>query len=157
MTDLSLSLHRLLDESAIRKLIARFAEAAIRADYDAFRSVWAPDATWTIGTPPKAHVEGLDAILGLFRRLRSEKDFFVQFALPGVIDIDGDTASASCVCYEAARGGDTVFYRTHCLVTDRLQRVGDGWLFTSRTFQYVWLDTSPFTGDGFDLPAAPTV
>jgi hypothetical protein len=85
------------------------------------------------------------------------KDFFVQFALPGVIDIDGDTATASCVCYEAARGGTTVFYRTHCLVTDRLQRAGDGWVFTSRTFQYVWLDTSPFTGDGFDLPPAPGV
>lgn len=156
MSDLSSSLQQLLDESAVRKVIARFADAAIRADYDAFRSVWAPGASWTIGTPPKAQAQGADDIVALYRRLRSNKDFFVQFALPGVIDVDGDTATASSVCYEAARGGTTVFYRTHCLVTDRLQRAGDGWVFTSRTFQYVWLDTSPFTGDGFELPAAPT-
>lgn len=155
MSDLSIPLRRLLDESAIRNVIARFADAAIRADYEAFRSVWALDANWTIGTPAKAQAHGVDDIVALYQRLRSNKDFFVQFALPGVIDIDGDTATASCVCYEAARGGTTVFYRTHCLVTDRLQRAGDGWVFTSRTFQYVWLDTSPFTGDGFDLPPAP--
>lgn len=153
MSDMQTSLNRLLDEAAIRKVTARFAEAAIRADYANFRSVWAENADWTIGTPPKAQAKGLDDIVALFRRLRGEKDFFVQYAIQGPIDIDGDTATTSCVCYEAARGGTTVHYRTHCIAIDHLKRAGDGWVFTSRTFQYLWLDTSPFTGDSFSLPA----
>ena len=34
---------------------------------------------------------------------------------------------------------------------DRLRRSGDKWVFTSRSFQYLWLDTSPFAGNGFPL------
>jgi len=45
------SLARLLDEESIRNATARFADAAIRAGYESFRSLWADDAEWTIGEP----------------------------------------------------------------------------------------------------------
>jgi hypothetical protein len=89
------------------------------------------------------------------RRLRTGRDFFVQFALPGVIDIDGDEATTRTLCHEAARGPGKTYYRNHCIASDRLRRAGDGWVFASRSFQYLWLDTSPFTGDAF--PLLPTV
>lgn len=153
MSDLQASIARLLDEANIRSLTARFADAAIRADYATFRSVWADDAVWTIGAPPKVQAKGADDIVALLRRLRSEKEFFVQFAVQGVIEITGDTATTSCVCHEAARGPGAVYYRNHCIAIDHLKRSGDSWVFTSRTFQYLWLDTSPFAGESFSLPA----
>lgn len=156
MSDLQASITRLLDEATIRSLTARFADAAMRADYDKFRSVWDDDATWTIGAPPKVQARGADDIVALLRRLRAEKEFFVQFAVQGVIEIDGDTATTSCVCHEAARGPGAVYYRNHCIAIDHLKRSGDSWVFTSRTFQYLWLDTSPFSGDSFLLPPLGT-
>lgn len=56
--------------------------------------------------------------------------------------------------HEAARGPGETYYRNHCISTDRLRRDGTRWLFTGRTFHYVWLDTTPPTGDGIALPTA---
>lgn len=151
MSDITTALSRLLDEADIRRVTAQFADAAMRADYDSFRSVWSEDAVWTIGVPPKVHATGADDIVAMLRRLRNEKEFFVQFAVQGVINIDGDTATTQCICHEAARGPGESYYRNHCIAIDRLHRSAKGWVFTSRSFQYIWLDTSPFGGTSFPL------
>jgi ketosteroid isomerase-like protein len=44
-------LEHLEDEAAIRDLVARFADAATRADYETVRSLFKPDAVFTIGEP----------------------------------------------------------------------------------------------------------
>lgn len=44
-------LQRLEDEAAIRDLVARFADAATRADNQAFAALWAPNATFVINNP----------------------------------------------------------------------------------------------------------
>ena len=93
----------------------------------------------------------MDDIVAMLRRVRAGRDFFVQFALPGVIEINGDEATTRTFCHEAARGPGKTYYRNHCIAFDRLRRAGDGWVFASRSFQYLWLDTSPFTGDAFPL------
>jgi SnoaL-like domain len=145
------ALSRLLDEAAIQRAIAHFADAATRADYDSFRALWSRDAKWTIGDPPRVHASGIDGIVAMLRKLRAGKEFFVQFAFPGVIEIDGDQATVRGVGHESARAPENVYYRNHYMVFDRLHREGDRWLFTSRTFTYIWLDTSPFEGQGFGL------
>ena len=141
-----------MDEAAIRNTIARFADSATRSDYEMFRSVWTNDAEFIIGEAPHGQsAAGADDIVAMLRRLRAGKEFFVQFAVPGVIEIDGDEATTRTFCQEAARGPGETYYRNHCVAFDRLRRSGDGWLFTSRSFQYLWLDTSPFAGTGFPL------
>ena len=143
---------RFMDEASIRNTVARFADSATRADYDSFRSVWAEDGEFAIGKAPHGQsASGADDIVAMLRRLRTGKDFFVQFALPGVIEIDGDEATMRCLCHEAARGPGETYYRNHCVAFDRLRRAGNDWVFTSRSFQYLWLDTSPYGGTGFPL------
>lgn len=99
----------------------------------------------------KVHASGVNDIVSMLRRLRDGREFFVQFAIQGVIDVDGDEATTSCVCHEAARGPGETYYRNHCISFDRLRRSGDGWVFAERRFEYLWLDTSPFAGDSFAL------
>ncbi|MEU5992761.1 nuclear transport factor 2 family protein [Spirillospora sp. NPDC047418] len=151
MTNTESALSRLLDESSVRDTITRFADAATRGDTDRFRATWADDAEWTIGE--RVHAVGVDDIVSTFRMLRDDRDFFVQFAVPGPIEIAGDEATTSIICHEAARGPGETFYRNHAVTADRLRRSEHGWVFTSRSFQYLWLDTSPFSGDSFPLPA----
>ncbi len=146
------SLQRVLDEASIRNTVARFADSATRADYDSFRATWAEDGEFVIGEAPHGQrATGVVEIVALLRRLRVGKTFFVQFALPGVIEIDGDMAATRTLCHEAARGPGETYYRNHCVAFDRLRRSGDDWVFASRSFQYLWLDTSPYTGTGFPL------
>jgi hypothetical protein len=47
------------------------------------------------------------------------------------------------MCYEAARGPNGRYYRNNGVWHDQLRRSGDGWVFTHRTYQYLWLDLSP--------------
>jgi ketosteroid isomerase-like protein len=153
ITDNAASLARLLDEAAIRDATIRFADMAISADYDGFRALWADDAEWVIGgtenQPFERRAKGIDDIVSLFRKLRDERDYFVQFAVQGSIEINGDEATARCVCHEAARGPGESYYRNNGVWTDRLRRSDNGWVFTSRTYQYLWLDLSPFSGNIF--------
>jgi hypothetical protein len=138
-------LKRFMDEVSIRNTIARFADSVTRFDNDMFRTVWADDAEFILGHAPHGQsATGVDDIVAM-----------LQFALPGVIEIDGDEATTRTFCHEAARGPGKTYYRNHCIASDRLRRAGDGWVFASRSFQYLWLDTSPFTGDAF--PLLPTV
>ena len=137
MTDNHTALARMLDEASIRNATARFADAAMRGDYDGFRTVWAEDARWIIGEPPQVNAAGADEIVSTLRQLLAGKTFFVQFAIQGPIEIDGDTATTSCVCHESARGPGETYYRNHCMAFDRLTRSKDSWVFTHRTFRYL--------------------
>jgi ketosteroid isomerase-like protein len=153
ITDNAASLTRLLDEAAIRDATARFADAATSADYDGFRTLWADDAEWVIGgtegQPFERRAKGIDDIVSMFRNLRDEREYFVQFAVQGPIEINGDDVTTRCVCHEAARGPGESYYRNNGIWSDRLRRSDNGWVFTSRTYQYLWLDLSPFSGDIF--------
>lgn len=84
-------------------------------------------------------------------RLRTGLDYFVQFAMPGAITIDGDEATVRTFCHESARGTGDHHSRNHCVSFDRLRRGGEAWVFVSRSFQHLWLDTAPFAGTGFPL------
>ena len=152
-TDNAASLTRLLDEAAIRDAIARFADAATSADYDGFRTLWDDDAEWVIGgtqgQPFERRAKGIDDIVSMFRTLRLERDYFVQFVVPGAIEINGDDATTRCICDEAARGPGESYYRNTGVWTDRLRRSANGWVFASRSYRYLWLDLSPFSGDTF--------
>lgn len=153
ITENAAALTRLLDEAAIRDAIARFADTATRADYDGFRAVWADDAEFVIGgtegQPYERRAKGIDDIMSMIHTLRDERDYFVQFAVPGPIEIDGDEATVRCLVYEAARGPGESHYRNSSVCSDRLRRSGNGWVFTSRSYRYLWLDFSPFSGDIF--------
>ncbi|WP_428393501.1 nuclear transport factor 2 family protein [Lichenicoccus sp.] len=141
-----------MDEASIRNTIARFADSATRNDHEMFRTVWDDEGEFVIGQAPHGQrAAGVEDIVAMLGRLREGKDFFVQFAIPGVINIDGDEATTRTLCHEAARGSGPSYYRNHCVAFDRLRRSDDGWVFTNRSFQYLWLDTSPFTGDAFPL------
>lgn len=154
MLDTDTAIGRLLDEAAIRDVTAWFADTATRGDFEGFRRVWAEDAIWTIAKPFEARADGVDAIVKMLHGLWDEKDFFVQFAVQGPIVIDGDVATARVTCHEAARGPGETYYRNHGVFYDRLRRDADGWVFTHRAYEYLWLDTSPFTVDVFRLPSA---
>jgi ketosteroid isomerase-like protein len=154
ITNNAASLARLLDEAAIRDAIARFADAATSGDSDGFRTLWADDAEWVIGStegqPFESHSKGIDEIVSHFRHLRDDKEYFIQFAVPGSIEINGDDATIRCLCYEAGRGAGE-YYRNTGIDTVRLRRSDNDWVFTSRSYRYLWLDFSPFSGDIFQV------
>jgi hypothetical protein len=151
-------LQRLEDEASIRDLAARFADTATRADHETLKTLFKPDAVFTIGEPANVTLNGVDAIDAHIQKLRDGKDFFVQFVHSGLIQINGDTASARWLMHEvglgpAKSGTGKSYYNNFGLFIDELEKVEGKWLFKSRNYPYLYLDTDPFTGKGIPLNA----
>ena len=143
----------LADEAAIRNLVARFADACIVADYDAFKSLWAAHGKWTIHEPFLTSAEGIQNIDAMVRNLRKGREFFVQFALSGVIKLKGAKATARWVMHEVSKGPDDKYYNNYAIYTDVIKKIKGQWRFVQRDYHYMWIDTGAFPGDVFALPA----
>ena len=144
-------LQRLEDDAAIRDLSARFADTAVRADYAGFAALWAPNATLVINEPVYTSATGTEAILALLRKLYAGRDFFVEFVHSGVVDLQENHATGRWIIWEVAKGPGEVYYNTYGVFTDEMEKVDGQWLFTRRSYEYLYLDTTPFAGDAHKL------
>ena len=69
-------------------------------------------------------------------------EHFVQNTHPGTIQLD-DTATGRAYMFELARLRDRSSHLNYAVYHDRYQRAGDGWKFTERRYEILYLDTSP--------------
>ena len=138
------------DELSIRNLVARYSDAVNQRDLVAFRQLWTGDAVWEIGAPLQASAHGIDEIVALLSRLLQAEKYFMQMTHSGVIEIKGDRATARFVERERGRGEST-YYDSLAVYEDVLVREGEGWRFVKRSYQYRFLDQSPFGGEAFPV------
>ncbi len=159
MPSIEQRLQRLEDEAAIKELAARFADAATRNDIETIKTLFTEDAVFSIKEPNSAAAHGPASIGELIQKLESGKAFFVQFAHSGLVKVDGDKASARWLIREVALGatqdgGGKSYYNNFGYFNDDVKKIDGKWLFKSRTYQYIYLDTDPFTGKAI-TPYAP--
>jgi hypothetical protein len=144
------------DELAIRNLAARFTDCANERDFDGFADLWSAHGVWEIGPPLASRAEGVDAIVAMLKRLLAPQTGFMQMTHSGVIQIDGDRATARFVQREHAYGkgtganGADRFYENLAVYNDTLAREVDGkWRFTCRRYVYRYLSLDAFGGQTF--------
>jgi len=73
-------------------------------------------------------------------------DYLVQTTHPGMIRLDGDTASGRAYLQELIRLRDGSSHLNYAIYHDRYQRTADGWKFTERVYEIRYLDTTPLAG-----------
>ena len=133
------------DHVEIEALRGQFSDAAMMGDYDRFVSLFTEDAVYKI---PEADVvqTGREEIRAGTERLAAEWEYFVQTTHPGLIELDGDTASGRAYVCELGRlrNGSSIF--NYALFHDRYQRTRDGWKFSERVFEVRYFDTTPLAG-----------
>ncbi|NUS16771.1 MAG: nuclear transport factor 2 family protein [Streptomyces sp.] len=133
------------DRVAIEALRAEFTDAAMMRDYERLVSLFTPDAVWGI---PEGGIEavGRDALLRWFRGVPDKLEFFVQSTHPGVIRLDGDTATGRAYMHELIRQKDGAAHQNFAIYHDRYARTGGGWRFAERLYEIRYLDTTPLAG-----------
>ena len=156
MPTLEERLQRLEDEAAIRDLAARFADASTRGDHEAMLSLFAPDAVFGIGEPFAFTAHGTKEIAAFFHQLRDGKDFFVQFVHSGLIQLDGNRASARWLVHESAsgpghHGAEKGYYDPSVFVLDELEKIDGQWLLKKRNYPFIFISTDPFPGSAVPL------
>jgi ketosteroid isomerase-like protein len=134
------------DEMAIRNLAAKFADASTTADHEELRLLWKPDGVFTINQPANVTKTGVDNISAHIMMLRDDRDFFVHFVHSGVIKVDGDKATARWIIHEVAQGPGEKYYNNYGVFNDKMEKINNNWVFTSRVYDYMWLDFGKFEG-----------
>ena len=147
-------LQAIADRVEIEALRGEFTDAGMMNDYDRFASLFTHDAVWRIPAV-SAELAGREQIRAAGERLQGLWDYFVQTTHPGVIQLDGDTASGRAYMSELGRGRDGSSELNYAIYHDRYQRTGDGWKFTERVYEVRYHDTSPLAGSAPAPARAP--
>ena len=87
-------LRRLLDESEIRAVLARYARGVDHGDEDAVRSCYHPDATDAHG----AHNGSVDDFIANSREFRASVESMSHVMGQSTIELDGDSAWVETYC-----------------------------------------------------------
>lgn len=140
------ALRALLDREAIRECLYRYCRGIDRADEQALRSSYWPDATDSHGAYRGSASGFIDQALPRLRDAR-----MVHLIGNVMIALHGDTAAVeSCfVAFQQDRDRDKAPRETLLCgrYVDRFERRGDEWRVAARTVVYDWIRHSP-------LPAA---
>jgi ketosteroid isomerase-like protein len=138
-------LQAIADRVEIEALRGEFTDAGMMRDYDRFASLFTQDGAWRM---PHVNVElvGREEIRVGIERLLSLWDYAVQTVHPGTIHLEGDTAVGRAYVAELGRMRDGTSHVNYSLYHDRCQRTPDGWKFTERVYEVIYLDTTPLAG-----------
>jgi ketosteroid isomerase-like protein len=149
MTDLQ----AIADRVEIEALRGEFTDAAMMDDYDRVATLFTPDGVVRM---PHANVElvGWDQLRAFGQRRDAMLEYFVQTTHPGVIRLDGDTASGRAYLSEVIRLRDGSSHLNYGIYHDRYRRTPEGWRFTERVYELRYLDTTPLTGAPPEAAAA---
>lgn len=126
-------LRRLLDESEIRALLARYARGCDRNDMDLVRSCYHDDATDAHG-----HVNGsLEEFITYSEAYISRMESMTHFLGQSVIELDGDSAwvETYCLCYirlKAEEGEKPMDRLGNIRYVDVFERRGGEWRIARR-------------------------
>ena len=138
-------LQTIADRVEIEALRGEFTDAAMMRDYDRLASLFTPDGALRMPNIP-ADLEGREQIRAWGDRVPDLVDFLVQNTHPGVIRVDGDSASGRAYMHEVGRARDGRSELNYAIYHDRYRRTGAGWKFTERVYEVRYQDTSPLAG-----------
>ena len=142
------------DELAIRSLAAAYTDAVNRRDGDGMAAVYAEDGMLhspVAGEP----LQGIEKLRKRFKRLvEKEREFLMQLTHSGVVEVDGDTATARWWFSEIKRPTGGAFEMVFGVYQDEMIRTEAGWRFAKRTVDAPLRWELPNPPEGFGpLPA----
>ena len=124
-------LDRLEAIEEIRRVAYRYCHGLDRRDLEAFSAAWHADGAWVLG--PDAVVNGIDAIretvtTGIWPAFTETHHWTSNLA----IQVDGDTATATCDVDATVRDTDGNWLRASAVYDDTYERRDGRWGLTRR-------------------------
>ena len=133
------------DRFEIEALSCEFTGAVMMRDYGRVTALFTPDGALRIlGTD--VDLADRDQIRAWGERVPEFVEYLVQNTHPGVIRLDGDTASGRAYMSELIRLRDGSSHLNYAIYHDCYRRTDDGWKFTERVYEIRYLDSTPLTG-----------
>jgi ketosteroid isomerase-like protein len=138
-------LQTIADRVELEALRGEFTDAVMQRDYDRLAALFTSGGALRMPNIP-AELIGRDQMRAWGPRVPEFVEFLVQTTTPGLIQLDGDTASGRAYMHELVRTRDGRSELNYAIYHDRYQRTGDGWKFTERVYEVRYHDTTPLAG-----------
>ncbi len=121
------------DRLAIRERIETYSHAVFLKDADLWISNWAEDGVWNL---PSVGVEmtGRAKIRAAWEQAMSNYAMAGFFAVPGAIEVNGDTATARSYTQEVLLTKDGALRKIVGAYDDTLVKGNGTWLFARRSY-----------------------
>jgi ketosteroid isomerase-like protein len=133
------------DRVEIEALRGEYSDAAMMRDYDRVAALFTADGVLRMPNVP-VELTGSAEIRAWGERVPTIMEFFVQTTHPGVIRLDGDTATGRAYLQELLRTRDGHAEVNFAIYHDRYRRTPDGWRFAERTYEVRYRDPTPLPG-----------
>ncbi|MFC0597634.1 LUD domain-containing protein [Streptomyces palmae] len=133
------------DRVEIEALRGEFTDAAMMRDRARLAGLFTPDGVLRMPNIPVEFI-GREEIRTGGEQLQDQWDFFVQNSHPGIIRVDGDTATGRTYMQEIARVLDGRSGLNFAIYHDTYRRTSEGWKFAERVYEVRYLDTTPLAG-----------
>ncbi|MCH7789066.1 MAG: nuclear transport factor 2 family protein [Acidobacteria bacterium] len=142
-----------MSRSDIEELVHRYSDAVVHADREQWASTWTDDAHWQLGETMRA--EGRDEIVKLWVGAMSTFEAVVQTVLNGSAVTDDFLGIGSGRWYIQEHGKTTQgeAFMLLSYYDDTYVRIGDDWLFSSRSLVSLYQGPSNLSAD-FAKPSA---
>jgi len=148
---MSVDFQAIADRVEIEALRGEFTDSVMMRDYDRAAALFTPDGALRMPNVP-VELVGPAQIRAWGSRVPEFVEFLVQNTHPGVVWVDGDTATGRAYMSEVIRLRDGTSEVNYAIYHDRYQRTADGWKFTERVYEVRYHDTSPLAGSAPNSP-----
>lgn len=126
---------RVKSELAIRGLIERYSDACCQRKVDDIMALWADDCRWSVPDMEGLEdVRGKAAIFDIWQGAQALFPFCFLVCTPGVIEIDGDSATARAYTNEVLVNVEGEMRQAVGIYHDKFGIRDGQWLFTERTW-----------------------
>jgi hypothetical protein len=134
----------------IEDLLGSYGDAVTRRDNTLWRSLWAEDATWTLGD---STATGLAAIAALYENATKPLQFIAHVAFPVGVQVEGDAARGRWYVQEIVKSESGPSMLLFGMYNDRYRRIDKAWRFADRRFSFLFQSALPEGAMAIPLPA----
>lgn len=134
----------------IEDLVGSYGDAVTRRDYVLWRSLWADDATWTLGDRTAT---GLVDVFAMYETAIKPLQFVAHVAFPVGVLVEGDTARGRWYVQEILKPQVGPSMLLFGMYNDRYRRIDARWRFAARRFSFLFQSALPEGATAVPLPA----
>ena len=126
------------DESEIRNLVYKYADAVCRRSKEDWSSTWSVNAVWELPSSPK--VEGRDNIVTFWEEAMSNFPFAAQLIQNGTVEVNGEKATGRWYIVEHLQFADKSGMFNIGVYQGKYIKVDGHWLFSERYYTVLYND-----------------
>ncbi len=139
------------DHQEIQTLAQLYADGVMQRDAELWGSTWSENGAWYL-RPDSDPVQGRENLKAFWSQVMAGYPNVLHWVQPGLIDIQGDTATARFYIQENIKdaAGDAV--RVAGVYNDELIKEHDAWKFAVRRFSVMYRGPVDMSGDWAGYP-----